>query len=90
MNPAIYIGTQEKYRLALRILFLGEKRGRRDSRRTSTSEKAHEYGEAKFYVRQISSSTDPPKDNQMAEHHGSDTEGILSGNKKITRQVSFK
>ena len=85
MNPAIYIGTQAKYRLAIRILFLGDKAKRRDSRKSSVSGQGQEYGGAKFYVRQMSSSTETPSEPQP----NADSKGILAG-RKLKRQVSFQ
>ena len=89
MNPAIYIGTQAKYRLAIRILFLGEKRSRKDSRRSSTSVQGQEHGGAKFYVRQLSSSTEPIADLEMQQQAISDSKAKLAS-RKVKRQVSFK
>ena len=85
MNPAIYIGTQAKYRLAIRILFLGDKAKRKDSRKSSVSGQGQEYGGAKFYVRQMSSSNETPTEPQPT----SDRQGILSG-RQLNRQVSFQ
>ena len=89
MNPVIYMGTQAKYRLAMKILFCGEKQtGFRcgSYRRTSTSEAGPGYGGAKFYVRQMSSSTTTP---ELEQQQNSDRERIQNG-KKIKRQVSFR
>ena len=81
MNPAIYVGTQEKYRIALRLLFSGNKeRIRRNSLRTSRSDNGDHPHPAKFYVRQISSNTDSQNEFSHAERHSS---------RKIQRKVSF-
>ena len=87
MNPAIYVGTQEKYRIALRLLLSGNKeRIRRNSLRTSRSENADDGQAAKFYVRQISSNNDSgcgrssQNDYKHAERYSS---------KKVERKVSF-
>ena len=87
MNPAIYVGTQEKYRIALRLLLSGNKeRIRRNSLRTSRSENADDGQAAKFYVRQISSNTDSgcgrasKSDYKRTERHSST---------KVERKVSF-
>ena len=87
MNPAIYIGTQAKYRLAIKILFLGDKRNRKDSRRSSASVQGQEGG-AKFYVRQMSSSNEAPLDVEILEA-SLDKKEILGG-RKLKRQVSFQ
>ena len=87
MNPAIYMGTQAKYRFAIKILFFGNKVVRRNSK-SIPSEPGQQYGGAKFYVRQISSSTDTPTD-QIDGQQDTDPKGRLSG-MKLKRQVSFQ
>ena len=86
MNPIIYMGTQAKYRLAIKILFCGDnKRTRGSIRRSSCSEAAPGNGGAKFYVRQLSSSTAPELEElQTLDSNKSKNKGILK------RQVSFK
>lgn len=89
MNPIIYMGTQAKYRLAIQLLFCGDKQGRtrREScRRSSVSELGPGNGGAKFYVRQLSCSTDKPETEELKNLH---SQKIKSGN-KLNRQVSFK
>ena len=86
MNPAIYIGTQAKYRLAIKILFLGDKRNRRDSRRSSASVPGQEGG-AKFYVRQMSSSNEAQ---EVEIQETSLNKKEILGGRKLKRQVSFQ
>ena len=86
------MGTQAKYRLAIRILFCGEKQSRfrcGSYRRSSTSEAGPVQGGAKFYVRQLSSSTDSPTALELEKQRNSNREQIQNG-KKIKRQVSFR
>ena len=84
------MGTQAKYRLAIRILFFGDKRTRKDSRRSSTSAQGQEYGGAKFYVRQLSSSDEKhPSALIVQEQPNLHSKGRLGG-RKLERQVSFQ
>ena len=80
MNPAIYIGTQEKYRYAIQVLLYGSNK-RRDSFRSSV--RLQRGDSAKFYVRQLSSNSDPK---EITKHQAAKEKR----RPKLSRQVSFQ
>ena len=89
MNPIIYMGTQAKYRLAISLLFCREKqirKGRESYRKSSISEVGPANGGAKFYVRQISSSTDQPETEELQNLNNKN----IKNGKNLKRQVSFR
>ena len=82
------MGTQAKYRLAITLLFCGKqiRKARESFRKSSVSEVGPANAGAKFYVRQISSSTDQPEPEELQNLNNKK----IKNGKNLKRQVSFR